>query len=280
MAENRAAQLLATLARVGLDTINADAEGDIREALDALVLAAARSGTSRMGDIPADPPSAPEEPSADAPLQSDTDTDDSCDDPQAPGPGSDAGAAGAALVWLKDDSSSHSIPGSPLSIGRAPALPNALDIGRALRPLRRFRPSRVHQRLDLDATVEHYTRTGVLVPQLAPAAEPWLEAVLVVDRGTSMAIWDETSLALTQMLRTLSAFRSIRVWHLEHPPQAESVLRDHHGRLLPMEPSAPPPTASPPTGSCSSSPTARLPPGAEATCGRPSTRGGGRHPWP
>ena len=140
---------------------------------------------------------------------------------------------------MKDDSSSHSIPGRPLSIGRAPALPNALGIGRALRPLRRFRPSRVHQRLDLDATVDHYTRTGVLVPQLAPAAEPWLEAVVVVDRGTSMAVWDETSLALTQMLRTLSAFRSIRVWHLEHPPQNEPVLRDHHGRLLPLDPSDP-----------------------------------------
>ncbi|MGW3424101.1 SAV_2336 N-terminal domain-related protein [Streptomyces phaeochromogenes] len=239
MAENRAAQLLATLARVGLDDINAGAEGDIREALDALVLAAARSGASRMGDIPADPPSAAEGPPADAPLQPDADTDDSGDDPPAPGPGSDAGASGVASVWLKDDSSSHSIPGSPLSIGRAPALPNALGIGRALRPLRRFRPSRVHQRLDLDATVDHYTRTGVLVPQLAPAAEPWLEAVVVVDRGTSMAVWDETSLALTQMLRTLSAFRSIRVWHLEHPPQAEPVMRDHHGRLLPMDPSDP-----------------------------------------
>ncbi|WP_369032782.1 SAV_2336 N-terminal domain-related protein [Streptomyces adonidis] len=236
MAENWAAQLLATLAHAGLDDINTGAQGDIQEALDALVLAAARSGASRMEDIPTDPPQAAEEPSADAPLELDADTDDSCDDPPAPEPGSDADAAGAASVWLKDDSSSSSIPGSPVSIGRAPALPNALDIGRALRPLRRFRPSRVHQRLDLDATVEHYARTGVLVPQIAPAAEPWLEAVLVVDRGTSMAVWDETSLALTQMLRTLSAFRSIRVWHLEHPPQTEPVLRNHRGRLLPMDP--------------------------------------------
>ncbi|MEU2354590.1 DUF3427 domain-containing protein [Streptomyces misionensis] len=239
MAENRAAQLLAVLARVGLDDINARAEGDIREALDALVLAAARSDVSRMGDIPANPPSAGEEPPADALLQPDADTDDSDDDPPPPGPGPDAGGSGATSVWVKDDSSSYSIPGSPLSIGRAPALPNALDIGRALRPLRRFRPSRVHQRLDLDATVDHYTRTGVLVPQLAPAAEPWLEVVVVVDRGTSMAIWDETSLALTQMLRTLSAFRSISVWHLEHPPQAEPALRDHHDRLLPVDPSDP-----------------------------------------
>ncbi|MFF5728159.1 SAV_2336 N-terminal domain-related protein [[Kitasatospora] papulosa] len=237
MAEKRAAQLLAALAHVGLDDINAGTEGDIHETLDALVLAAVRSGARQIEDPAAEPSLAAEAP-ADAPLQSDTDTDDSCDD-STPEPDSDAGSLGGASVWLKDDSSSHSIPGSPLSIGRAPALPNALAIGRALRPLRRFRPSRVHQCLDLDATVEQYTRTGVLVPQLAPAAEPWLEAVLVVDCGTSMTVWDETSLALTQMLRTLSAFRSIVVWRLEHPPQAEPVLRDHHGRLLPMDPSDP-----------------------------------------
>ncbi|MFJ3960798.1 SAV_2336 N-terminal domain-related protein [Streptomyces sp. NPDC090036] len=238
MAENKAARLLAVLARVNLDDIGTDAEGDIREALDALVLAAARSGAGRADGIPADPVSALDEPAADAPVPPDADTDGS-DDPPAIGTTSDAGTAGAASVWLKDESSTHSIPGSPLSIGRAPALPNALDIGRALRPLRRFRPSRVHQRLDLSATVDHYTRTGLLVPQLAPAAEPWLEAVVAVDRGTSMAVWDETSLALTRMLWALSAFRRVHVWHIEHPPQGEPVLRDHHGRLLPMDPSDP-----------------------------------------
>ncbi|GAQ67487.1 DEAD/DEAH box helicase [Streptomyces scabiei] len=233
MAESRAVQLLAALAHADL---GGGAEGDIREVLDALLLAAARSGTSWSGDIPADPSPAADEAPADTSLQPEPGAADSCDDPLAPEPGSDAGDPGTS-VWLKDDSSSHSIPGRPLSIGRAPALPNALDIGRALRPLRRFRPSRVHQHLDLDATVNHYTRTGVLVPQLAPAAEPWLEVVVVVDRSTSMAVWDETAFALTKMLRTLSAFRSVHTWRLEHPPQAAPVLRNHHGRLLPMDPS-------------------------------------------
>ncbi|MCX5443897.1 DUF3427 domain-containing protein [Streptomyces sp. NBC_00063] len=239
MAENRAARLLVALAHAGLSDLSGSAEGDIRETLDALLLAAARSGTSRTGDIPTDPPPATEEPPADASLQPELGTDGSCDDPSAPEPGPEANAPGTASVWLKDESSSNSIPGRPLSIGRAPALPNALDIGRALRPLRRFRPSRVHLRLDLGATVDRYTRTGVLVPQLAPAAEPWLEVVVVVDRGTSMAVWDETSLALTKVLRTLSAFRSVHVWHLEHPPEAPPVLCNHRGRPLPIDPSDP-----------------------------------------
>ncbi|MEU2981876.1 DEAD/DEAH box helicase [Streptomyces hirsutus] len=236
MAEKRAARLLAALAHSGLGDLSGSAESDIREALDALLLAAARSSVGRTGDLPTDPPQA-DEALAEASLEPEPAADDSCDDPSVPEPGPQASAPGTASVWLKDDSSSHSIPGRPLSFGRVPALPNALDIGRALRPLRRFRPSRVHRRLDLGATVDHYTRTGVLVPQLTPAAEPWLEVVVVVDRGTSMAVWDETSLALTKMLRTLSAFRSIHVWHLEHPPQAPSVLHNHHGRLLPMDPS-------------------------------------------
>ncbi|MGW7529808.1 SAV_2336 N-terminal domain-related protein [Streptomyces sp. NPDC054783] len=238
MAENDAARLLAALAHVDLGNLSGSAESDIREALDALLLAAARSGAGRAGDLPTDPPPTDEGP-AESSLLPEPAADDSCDDPSVPEPGPQASAPGTASVWLKDDGSSHSIPSRPLSFGRVPALPNALDIGRALRPLRRFRPSRVHRRLDLGATVDHYTRTGVLVPQLAPAAEPWLEVVVVVDRGTSMAVWDETSLALTKMLRTLSAFRSVHVWHLEHPPEAPPVLHNHHGRLLPMDPSDP-----------------------------------------
>ncbi|WP_128381926.1 DEAD/DEAH box helicase [Streptomyces cavernae] len=239
MAENRAARLLAALAHTGLGDLSDGAEGDIRDALDALLLAAARSGISRTSNVATDPAPADEEAPAEASLQSEPGRGDSCDDPPAPESDSEASAPGTASVWLKNDSSTHSIPGRPLSIGRAPALPNALDIGRALRPLRRFRPSRVHQRLDLGATVDHYTRTGVLIPQLAPAAEPWLEVVVVVDRGTSMAVWDETSRALTKMLRTLSAFRSVHVWRLEHPPQAPPVLHNHHGQPLPIDSSDP-----------------------------------------
>ncbi|MGW4786731.1 DUF3427 domain-containing protein [Streptomyces sp. NPDC004230] len=239
MAENRAAQLLAALALADLSDISGSAEGDISEILDALLLAAARSGTGRSDDIPTASPPAVEEPPGDTPLQPEPETDDSSGDLSAPESGSDADTPGVASVWLKDHSSSHSIPGSPLSIGRASALPNALDIGRALRPLRRSRPSRVHRRLDLGATIDHYVRTGVLVPQLMPAPELWLEVVVVVDRGTSMAIWDETSLALTKVLRALSAFRSIHVWHLEHPPEATPLLRDHRGRSLPVDPSDP-----------------------------------------
>ncbi|MDW6057911.1 SAV_2336 N-terminal domain-related protein [Streptomyces sp. FXJ1.4098] len=140
----------------------------------------------------------------------------------------------AASVWLEDQGGSHAITGKRVSVGRSPALPDALDIGRALRPLRRPWLSGVHQRLDVDATVEHYTRTGTLVPRLTPAPEPWLEVIVVLDRGTAMTVWDETVRTLTQTLRSLAAFRDVRVWHLEHPQGETPVLHDHHGSVLPL----------------------------------------------
>ncbi|WP_189872505.1 SAV_2336 N-terminal domain-related protein, partial [Streptomyces viridiviolaceus] len=139
-----------------------------------------------------------------------------------------------ASVWLEDPTSNHRIPGKQATIGRATALPDALGIGRALRPLRRPWPSGAHRRLDVDATVEHYTRTGMLIPRLAPAPEPWLEVIVVLDRGTAMAVWDEAVRVFTQTLRALAAFRAVRLWHLEHPPDEPPVLRDHHGRTIPV----------------------------------------------
>ncbi|MFF9072484.1 DUF3427 domain-containing protein [Streptomyces sp. NPDC014872] len=239
MPEHPAARLLAALGLLGPSGIGQGdgEEWDVAPALDALLLAAARSSAEDTGDHPADPPPAAEEPPADEPVLTEPPSDDPAD---LPGPEPVRGKAdttAAASVWLKDGSAAASIPASPVSMGRARALPNALEIGRALRPLRRPRPSRARQGLDLDATVDHYTRTGVLAPRLVPVPEPWQEAVVVVDRGTSMAVWDETVRALTKVLRTLSAFRGIHVWHLDHPSGAPPLLRDHRGHALPRDPS-------------------------------------------
>ncbi|WP_336048783.1 SAV_2336 N-terminal domain-related protein [Streptomyces sp. CA2R101] len=141
----------------------------------------------------------------------------------------------AASVWLEDQTGAHAIAGKRVSVGRSPALPDALDIGRALRPLRRPWLSGVHQCLDVDATVEYYTRTGTLVPRLTSAPEPWLEVIVILDRGTAMAVWDETVRTLTQTLRALAAFRDVRVWHLQHPPGEAPALHDHHGSILPLD---------------------------------------------
>ncbi|MFI1763430.1 SAV_2336 N-terminal domain-related protein [Streptomyces sp. NPDC020800] len=205
---------------------------DVRELLDAVVLASARAHWDR-----GDAGGASTEAAGDAERYGKPDQDDNSAGGhrvRTPGSGYTTGAPRdpAASVWLDDQLGSHAITGKRVSVGRSPALPDALGIGRALRPLRRPWLSGVHQRLDVDATVEHYTRTGTLVPRLTPAPEPWLEVVVVLDRGTAMAVWDETVRALTQTLRALAAFRDVRVWHLEHPPDEAPTLHDHHGSVL------------------------------------------------
>ncbi|WP_329539347.1 caspase, EACC1-associated type [Streptomyces sp. NBC_01358] len=225
---DHAAALLARLALAGGSDI------DVKELLDAVLLASAWDhagrghGTSPDSAYAATQLKEQGKPENAAPTV----------DAQSLGNGDamDAAREPAASVWLEDQTGTQIVPGRRVTLGRATAFPNALDIGRALRPLRRPWLSGVHQRLDIDATVEHYARTGMLVPQLAPAPEPWLEVVVVLDRGTAMAVWDETVRALTKTLHALATFRDVRVWHLEHPPGDDPVLHDHQGRALPIRP--------------------------------------------
>ncbi|WP_433404741.1 DUF3427 domain-containing protein [Streptomyces sp. CA-146814] len=205
------------------------------EILDALLLAAARSTVAEPGTGAEPPaPATGGSPAGQSPLPG-AETDGPAPLP-APEAAPDGEEDQGASVWLQDARGSHAVPGKALTMGRASALPNALEIGRALRPLRRPRPSRVHRRLDIDATIDHYARTGVLLPCLAPAPEPWLEVIVVLDRGTAMAVWDETVHVLTEVLRSLSAFQAIHVWHLEHPQDSSPTIRDHQGRSSPMDP--------------------------------------------
>jgi hypothetical protein len=59
-----------------------------------------------------------------------------------------------------------------VSVPASHALAGRLEIGRALRPLKRKRRStRVHV-FDTDATIDHYCNTRVLVPIMMPAGAP------------------------------------------------------------------------------------------------------------
>ena len=230
MAEDSAA-LLAKLARAAADDI------DLEGLLDAVLLAAVRPPAEQDADGSASAGGTDDTAQHQKDTAASAHGDRRLDGTRAIGSSREP----AASVWLKEQGTDR-VPGKQVSMGRATALPHAQDIGRALRPFRRPWLSGVRRRLDVDATVEHYTLTGMLIPQLAPAPEPWLEAIVVLDRGTAMAVWDETVRAFVKLLRALAAFRDVRVWHLEHASDG-SILRDHHGRCVPMDPDAaqPPP---------------------------------------
>jgi hypothetical protein len=211
----------------------ASSDIDVKELLDAVVLASAWAHWGQGDAISASTDAAGDAERYDKPDRADS-TDAHRARAEVGGHIKGTARDAAASVWLEDQAGSQAITGKRVSVGRSPALPDALDIGRALRPLRRPWLAGVHQRLDVDATVEHYTRTGTLVPRLTPAPERWLEVIVVLDRGTAMAVWDETVRTLTKTLRALAAFRDVRLWHLEHPPGEDPVLHDHHGSVLPL----------------------------------------------
>ncbi|MFJ6437945.1 SAV_2336 N-terminal domain-related protein [Streptomyces sp. NPDC091416] len=143
----------------------------------------------------------------------------------APGPG-------RTELSLRRSGSDTTVRGVPLSLGRADPLPDALAVGRAIQPFRRPWRRGGRNRLDIEATVEHYARGGPLVPLFRPAPEPWFEAVVLVDSSLSMSVWEETSRAVIRLLNTLGGFRAVHTWRLEWQGAEPRVL-DHHGREVP-----------------------------------------------
>ncbi|MCP4701423.1 MAG: SUMF1/EgtB/PvdO family nonheme iron enzyme [Gammaproteobacteria bacterium] len=94
-------------------------------------------------------------------------------------------------------------------------LPNALALGRALRPLIRNIPSRTQYALDEDATIERMAEERLRQPVLRGVPERWLDLTVVADRGHSMLLWQQTIAELCDLLKSHGAFRDTRVWSLD-----------------------------------------------------------------
>ena len=113
-------------------------------------------------------------------------------------------------------------PGTPMPPGGLPfhapaatALPGALALGHALRPLKRRLPSATTRVLDEEATAERIAEERILTPVLRPALTRWLDLALVIDQSPSMAIWARTVEELRGLLESLGAFRDVRIWLLD-----------------------------------------------------------------
>ncbi|WP_406167892.1 FxSxx-COOH system tetratricopeptide repeat protein [Streptomyces sp. NBC_00996] len=117
------------------------------------------------------------------------------------------------------------LPGLPVRSPGVRPLPKAVELGRALRPLRRRAASAVRHRLDEESTADRAAQTDVWEPVLVPEDEPWLDLDLVVDTGESMVLWDGTVSELRTVLRRVGAFRSITVRWLQHLPDGSVTLR-------------------------------------------------------
>ena len=196
----------------------ADVEADAEAIADALWLARARRGGTEDRGQAAEPVNRP------------VSTEPRPPDAEPQRPADSAGTAiGAARVQRLDRpvTASQAAPGayapaSSITFRRARELPAALELGRALRPLKQRHPSKRDLALDAEGTVEYFCDTGVLTPIMRPGAERWFDLDVLVDASPSMAVWQETGLELVSLLERHGAFREVRHWMLE---QVEGKVR-------------------------------------------------------
>jgi tetratricopeptide (TPR) repeat protein len=102
-------------------------------------------------------------------------------------------------------------------------MPGGPDILRALRPLKQLRPSPREDELELDEemTAERAAEGGLWFPVLKPASTTRiLDLTVVVDAGTSMALWRPEVAAFLKLAQQLGAFRTVRIRYLETETRA------------------------------------------------------------
>ncbi|MGW2395664.1 SAV_2336 N-terminal domain-related protein [Kitasatospora sp. NPDC001664] len=110
-----------------------------------------------------------------------------------------------------------------VQVTRPPALPGALDLARALRPLRRplRDPSGRVERtgLDEEATADSSADLGFLLPVWRSERQRRFSVDLLVDAGSTMAIWHGLAGELAALLERHGAFDDVRCWSLstDHP---------------------------------------------------------------
>jgi tetratricopeptide (TPR) repeat protein len=103
----------------------------------------------------------------------------------------------------------------PVRLPAMPALSSALELSRALRPLRATVPSLTHEHLDEEATAERIAESGVCEPVMVAAQERRHDLDLIADVGPSMVVWRQTVEELRLLLQQLGAFRDMRTWYLD-----------------------------------------------------------------
>ncbi|GFE14215.1 hypothetical protein Sgleb_22620 [Streptomyces glebosus] len=99
----------------------------------------------------------------------------------------------------------------PARVPGGRALPDAQQLGRALRPLRRTRDHPHRTVTDIEATVRLAAETGFLDVVSRPEQERCRSAVLLVDCSPSMQVWGPLAAELRALLARSTVFRSVRI---------------------------------------------------------------------
>ncbi|MEO8496969.1 MAG: SAV_2336 N-terminal domain-related protein, partial [Planctomycetota bacterium] len=129
----------------------------------------------------------------------------------------------------------QALSASTVRLPAVAALPNPLAIGRALRPLSRKFQSRSNWELDEDATAASIARSNRMVyaPVYRPAPERWFDLALVVEKATSMDVWQQTIIEFRRLLIHSGVFSDVRLWSLQADDQ---TVRLYSATGLPRDP--------------------------------------------
>src|SRR5690348_10307174 len=111
-------------------------------------------------------------------------------------------------------------PAVTVRVPAIPAIADAIDLSKALRPLKRWVAKSRDVVLDEEATATTFGETQLIMPTWALARERWLQVDLVVDTSTSMAIWRQTATELRALLERQGAFRNVRAWAIDSDQSA------------------------------------------------------------
>lgn len=111
----------------------------------------------------------------------------------------------------------------PVWVPDPPMLTDSLAVIRALKPLLQKVEVGVGKRLDESATVEATARTQLCIPILSPEQRPYFDVVIVVDRGSSMHIWQRLVKDIVRILKSYGIFWNVQVFDLIIDREAQSI---------------------------------------------------------
>ncbi|MEW2522773.1 SAV_2336 N-terminal domain-related protein [Actinacidiphila alni] len=167
-------------------------------------------------DVPPGSGEAPEHPGA--VRESGPERPDTAPGPRGPAPVPGPRTAGDTRVGL------HSLDGTvpahggpaahPVRVAQPPALGGALDLARALRPLRQSVPAPGPAVLDEEATAQATGEARHLLPVWRPASRRRFSVDLLIDTGATMAVWHRLAAELCTLLERHGAFADVRCWSL------------------------------------------------------------------
>ncbi|MFF2780906.1 SAV_2336 N-terminal domain-related protein [Streptomyces sp. NPDC058052] len=110
-----------------------------------------------------------------------------------------------------------------VQVSRPRFLPDPLHLNRALRPLRQMVPAAGPLTLDEEATAQTTGQAGCLLPVWRQSTKPRFGVDLLVDTGSTMAVWHHLASELYTLLERHGAFNDVRCWSLNTDTAAPSL---------------------------------------------------------